>query len=71
MRGEFDEKIKLMQTICAIVVGVSPSINGDVSPELLPISDALRQALFAWSAQFDSTFETNDPSSGYITEIVR
>jgi len=59
--------IKLMADFsCYPLWEVAPSIDGDISPDTLPISNDLREALFAWAAQYDSTLDTDDPpSSGF------
>ncbi len=56
--------IKLMPDyFCYPLWGVNPDELGDISPNDLPLSDSLREALLAWAHEYDQTIDMNDPSS--------
>jgi hypothetical protein len=56
--------IKLMADYqCHPLWEANPGVYGDISPESLPISLALREQLQAWARQYDATLDIDDPAS--------
>jgi hypothetical protein len=57
-------KLKLMADYqCYPLWNLSPGDYENLSPESLPISTALRDALNAWADQYDLTLDLSDPST--------
>ncbi len=57
------KNIKLMADYrCFPLWEADPGVFGDISPDSLPISKSLRDALLAWANEYDRTLDPNDPS---------
>jgi len=61
--------IKLMPDYgCFPLWEASPELVGNIDPSALPLSDGLKAELKAWSAEFDSTLNPDDPlRSGFAS----
>lgn len=66
------KKLKVMADYeCFPIWDMSPEKYGDVDPNVLPISDELKQQLFDWSNEYDGTMNHSDPaSSGFKSREV-
>lgn len=66
MRG-----IKLMPDYdCFPLWEASPGSVGNIDPNTLPLSNALRSRLETWADRFDATLNRDDPgSSGFSTQV--